>query len=146
MAEEPGEDRSALEQRERDLEALQALYAHWERGDFDFADVFAEDMVWAPADALEAGEYTGVGEIKKAWRTWLQSWEPPFRIRATEIIPGTEGKYVVMQVFSGKGKSSGVESEESTGLVVTLREGKITRMEGYWDRDEAFRAASIEPR
>ena len=103
-------------------------------------------MVWAPADALESGEYTGVGEIREAWRTWLQAWEPPFRIRATEIIPAAEGKYVVIQVFSGKGKSSGIESEESTTLLATLRDGKVARMEGYWDRDEAFRAAGIEPR
>ena len=100
---------SALEQKRRDLEVLQALYAHWQRGDFGFTEAFADDVTWVPADALETGEYTGLDELRENWRTWLQAWDE-FQIKATEVIPATEGRYVVMQVFRGKGKASGAES------------------------------------
>jgi ketosteroid isomerase-like protein len=142
MADEDAGAMSALEQKKRDLEVVQALYAHWARGDFDFAEVFAEDVVYVP-EGIEEGEYKGIGQISKVWRKWLQAWDPPFRIRATEVIPGPGGRYVVMQEFRGTGKSSGVESEASTAAVFTLQDGKITRMEGHWERAEALRAAGI---
>ena len=128
-----------IEPRKRDLETLEALYEHWARGDFDYTEAFADDWVWAPADALETGEYTGSEQIRESWRGWLQSWDG-FQVEATEVIPGPEGRYLVMQVFRGKGKASGVESTGQTAVVAAMRDGKIARLEGFWDRDAAIRA------
>jgi ketosteroid isomerase-like protein len=132
-----------LDPRKRDLEVLQELYSHWERGDFTYWEVFADDYVWKAVDVIESGEYTGIDEISAAWRTWLQSWDR-FRVEAEEIVPGPDGRYVVMQVFRGTGKASGLESEERSAAVATMRDGLITRMEGYWDVDAALRAAGVD--
>ncbi len=59
---------------------------------------------------------------------------------------GSDGKYVVMQLFQGKGKASGLESEERSAAVVTMRDGLIAHMEGFWDRDAALRAAGVGSR
>jgi ketosteroid isomerase-like protein len=139
------EETSGLGQSDRDLETIRALYSHWERGDFTYANPFAEDFVWAPVDAIESGENVGLAASREAWRTWLQSWEG-FRIEAEEVIPAGGGRYVVMQVFRGRGKVSGLESEDNrSAVVVTLRDGMIVRMEGYWDRNKALRAALEQP-
>jgi ketosteroid isomerase-like protein len=132
-----------IEQAKRDLETLEALYARWARGDFANTDAFTEDVVWVPTGAPESGVFTGIEELTKSWRGFLQAWEE-LRISAKEVIPGSGGKYVVMQVFRGKGKSSGVETEGKTAVFFTMRDGKVARMEGYWDRDAALRAAGID--
>jgi ketosteroid isomerase-like protein len=134
---------SALEQRKRELEALQALYARWARGDFTAAEFFADDVVWVPQGIDVDGEFHGVRAMAEQWRDYLTAWSQ-FQIKAVEVIPASAGQYVVVQIFRGKGKSSGAVTEGRTAVVITMRDDKIARMEGYWERDDAFRAAGIE--
>jgi ketosteroid isomerase-like protein len=134
---------SALEEKRRDLEVLQALYAHWARGDFDFAEPYADDVIFVPDPAdLDHGEFNGRAAMAEQWRTFLQAWKD-FRIKALDVIPAPEGRYVVVQAFRGIGKASGAVTEETSAAVMTLRDGEITRMEGYWDRNDALRAAGL---
>ena len=139
------EENVELDQQSRDIEVLREVYSHWERGDFTYWEAFTDDYAWKPVDALESGEYTGIAEISASWRSWLQAWDG-FGIEAEEVIPGSDGRYVVMQLFRGKGKASGVESEERSAAVATMRDGLIARMEGFWDRDAALQAAGVEGR
>jgi len=127
----------------RELEVIRELYAHWERGDFTYSKAFAEDYVWKAGDAIESGEFKGLAEVREAWRAWLQAWDG-FSVEAEEVIPGSDGRYVVMQLFRGKGKASGLESEERSAAVLTMRDGLIARAEGFWDRDAALQAAGVE--
>ncbi|MFL5905993.1 MAG: nuclear transport factor 2 family protein [Solirubrobacterales bacterium] len=133
------------EARERDLETLRGLYSEWARGDFDNSDYFTDDVVWDPgSDILEIGEFTGKEAMSANWRGFLQAFSQGFRIEAEEIIPGSEGRYVVMQLFEGIGKASGVETKGRTALAITMRDGKIAEMHGFLDREAALRAAGID--
>ena len=131
-----------IDRQNRDIDVLREVYSHWERGDFTYWEAFADDYVWKAVDVIESGEYTGIEEVSAAWRTWLQAWDG-FSVEAEEVIPGSDGRYVVMQLFRGTGKTSGLQSEERSAAVATLRNGLIVRMEGYWDRDAALRAAGL---
>jgi len=137
------QENAEVARQNRDLEVLQEVYSHWERGDFTYWEAFADDYVWKAVDAIESGEYTGIAEVSAAWRTWLQAWDG-FSVEAEEVVAGSDGRYVVMQLFRGKGKASGLESEERSAAVVTMRDGLIARMEGFWDRDVALQAAGVE--
>jgi ketosteroid isomerase-like protein len=139
------EENVELDGQNRDLEVLREVYSHWERGDFTHWEAFAENYVRKPVDAIESGEYTGIAEVSAAWRTWLQAWDG-FRIEAEEVVAGSDGRYVVMQMFQRKGKASGLESEERSAAVVTMQDGLIARMEGFWDRDAALQTAGVERR
>ena len=136
------EENLELDGQARDLEVIRELYSHWERGDFEYREAFTEDYVWEAVDAVESGEYKGITEVRAAWRDWLQAWDW-FTVAAEELIVGADGRYVVMQLFRGTGKASGLESEGHSAAVVTMRNGRISRMEGYWDRDAALRAAGV---
>lgn len=126
-----------------DLDRLRALFEMWARGDFSDGEVFTDDVAWVPADAIEKGEYRGREAAREVWYRFLEAWKE-FRIEAEEIVPGSDGRYLVMQVFRGVGKSSGLVSEERTAVVITMRDGRIARMEGFWDRDAALREAGIQ--
>ena len=137
------EENAELDRKNRDLAVLREVYSHWERGDFTQWEAFADDYVWKAVDATEPGEYRGMAAVTAAWRTWLQAWDG-FSVAAEDVVAGSDGRYVVMQLFRGKGKASGLESEERSAAVVTMRDGLIARMEGFWDRDAALRAAGVE--
>jgi uncharacterized protein len=137
------EENAELDRQNRDLEVLRELYSHWERGDFTYWEPFADDYVWKAVDVIESGEYTGIEEVSAAWRAWLQAWDG-FRVEAEEVVAGSDGRYVVKQLFRGRGKASGLESEERSAAVATIQDGRIVRMEGYWDIDAALQAAGVE--
>ena len=137
------EENLELDRQNRDLEVIRELYAHWERGDFTYSEAFTEDYVWKANDVIESGEFKGLAEVREAWRAWLQAWDG-FSVEAEEVIPGSDGRYVVMQLFRGTGKASGLESEERSAAVVTVRDGLISRAEGFWDRDAALQAAGVK--
>jgi ketosteroid isomerase-like protein len=139
------EENADLDRQNRELEVIRELYSHWERGDFTYWEAFADDYVWKAHDATEPGEYTGITEVRDAWRTWLQAWDD-FTVQAEEVIACAHGRYVVMQLFRGKGKASGLESENRSAAVATIQDGLIVQMEGFWDRDAALRAVGVERR
>ena len=134
-----------IDRQNRDVEILREVYSRWERGDFTSWEAFADDYVWKAVDAIESGEYTGIAEVRAAWRTWLQSWDG-FSVEAEEVMAGSDGRYVVMQLFRGTGKTSGLSSEERSAAIVTMRVGQIVRLEGFWDYEAALQAAGVEGR
>src|SRR6187397_918681 len=88
--------------QDRDLEVLREVYSRWERGDFTSWEAFTDDYVWKPVDGFVSGEYRGLDEISASWRTWLEAWDG-FGIEAEEVLAGSGGRYVVMQLFRGTG-------------------------------------------
>ena len=139
------EENVGLERHKVEVEVLRDVYSQWARGDFTSWEAFADDYVWKPVDAIESGEYKGIAEVSASWRTWVAG-VGSFSVEAEEVVASPDGRYVVMQLFRGKGKASGLESEERSAAVVTMREGLIARMEGFWDRDAALQATGVERR
>jgi uncharacterized protein len=76
------------------------------------------------------------GEIEEIWDSWLSEPEQLFE----------SGERVVAFVRSrGRGKSSGVEVEDTSANVWTIRDGKAVAYRLYRDHDEALAAAGLPP-
>jgi ketosteroid isomerase-like protein len=75
-----------------------------------------------------------VGMVNDVW--------DDFRFEVEELIDA--GDHVVAQVkLSGKGKGGGVPVEQHDMHVLTMRNGRCTRLEVHRDRAEALRAAGL---
>jgi ketosteroid isomerase-like protein len=131
------------QERERDVQALRAVYEGWAQGDFHDVDVFTDDIVWVTPEGPERGTFVGIEEFTKSWSAFLEAWDD-LRNEAEEILPTPDGRYLVMQVFRARGRASGVAVEDENAVLFTMRDGKIARMEGHWSRDSARRAAGLE--
>ena len=70
-----------------------------------------------------------------------EPWEPgPYEL--DEVADG--GDHVAARLRRDvRGKSSGVEVEFDLWVVVTFRDGKVTRAEWFEDREEALEAAGL---
>jgi ketosteroid isomerase-like protein len=124
-----------------DIEKLESLAGEWAQGEFWNADAYAEDVVFV-VSGPEGGEYQGHQGLGMAWRSFLSAWED-FRVEVERVIPGKEGRYVLLLTNRGRGKGSGMQLDAKVANVLSMHEGKIARLEMFWDRDAALAAAGV---
>jgi uncharacterized protein len=89
----------------------------------------------------EGRVYRGHDGVVEAIRTWGGTWED-WKIEIEEIVDAGEHVLVVDRQ-SGRGKGSGVEFDQQTFWVYTLREGKIIRVMWLPTRARALEVAGL---
>jgi ketosteroid isomerase-like protein len=88
-------------------------------------------------------EYTGFDGFAEAWRDWTSPFES-FQIDVEEMIDA--GDQVVSLVsMSGKTRTGGAEIPQPGAAVWTVVDNRVRKVEFHIDRDEALRAAGLEP-
>ena len=89
----------------------------------------------------EGGVYRGHEGIEEAILAWVETWAD-YRFEIKEIIAAGDRVLAIMQEF-GRGDGSGVEIDQHTFWVNTMRDGRIGHTKIFLDRDEAFEAAGL---
>ena len=91
--------------------------------------------------APDARTYHGRDGVRKALDSWFEAWEwMQVEIEATREV----GDHVLVQLYQrAKGKGSAVEVEIDTSNVYTFRDGKVSRIELFTDREPALEAAGL---
>jgi ketosteroid isomerase-like protein len=68
-----------------------------------------------------------------------------YRMMPEQFIDASDRQVLVFSREGGRGKGSGVEVEtHPTAHLWTLREGLAIRMQSYWEREDALRAAGLD--
>jgi ketosteroid isomerase-like protein len=132
---------------EAELRLLHDIYADWSRGDFSNADWTDPGIVLVDVDGPARGERHGRKEVSKGWAEVLSSWED-FSATAEEVLDLEDGRVLVLTRNRGRGKASGLDLDTvpTRGAnLFTFRDGRVTRIEAYWDRENAFRELGIAP-
>jgi ketosteroid isomerase-like protein len=100
--------------------------------------------------AMVAPEYTPQGQTTSgfegflgAWLDWTSAYAS-FRIDIDEVIEAGD-RVVSLGRQTATTKTGGVEIESFAGAVMTVREGRVSRMEFHLDREATMRAAGLEP-
>jgi ketosteroid isomerase-like protein len=122
------------------LELVRSIYADWERGDFSSAEWAHPkiELIWV--DGPEPGEWKGLAEATEAWLEVLSAWED-VRAEADEYRDLDSVRVLVLDHRSARGRTSGLEIGQTRTQGATLwhvRDGKVTKLVIYWDRDRAF--------
>ncbi len=109
-----------------------------------FTALTTPDFVWSPSMVAVEGEVFHASEgIRRYFDSLSSAWET-FLILPDSFreLPSV---VVMLGRLSGHGKNSGVPVDASLGMVFDLRDGKVARIRGYLDHDEALRAAKLDP-
>jgi ketosteroid isomerase-like protein len=83
---------------------------------------------------------------RDAMRAYVQDWIDTFdefRIEPVALIDAGRGVVVAVLRYGGRAKLSGIETDETFGVVFTIRDGKIARGREYATRDQALEAAGL---
>lgn len=83
--------------------------------------------------------YEGHDGLRRLGAEVQEVWEE-FRIEPEQFVDAGD-RVIVIEVRRGRGSGSGVEVEQRSGVIWTLREGKVVDMETDLDPKEALEAA-----
>jgi ketosteroid isomerase-like protein len=127
------------------LELVRSLYTAWGRGDWSSVDWADPEIEFVGADALDRARTRGLAGLGEAWRAFLDAWEE-WRVEPEEFREVDDERILVMIRVSGRGRTSGLEVGQMRSEAANLfhiREGKVTRLALYWDREEALADAGL---
>jgi ketosteroid isomerase-like protein len=104
------------------------------------AEVFAEDFVCIQ-HGLDEQPRTGLRGLREGWLNWLAPWES-YRTQIEDVI---DGETCVLVLTRDLARRRGMESEVEmvAAAVWTIHDGKVTRIEFFPDRTDAYAAAGL---
>lgn len=130
------------------VELVRSIFAAWGRGDFWSSAEWAHpEIEFVMADGPSPGRWTGVAGMTEGWRDVLGPWEE-YRVEADEYRVLDDERVLVLVHFSGSGKISGVQLGEMRtrgAALLHIRDGKVTRLVPYFDRDRALADLGLSP-
>ena len=129
------------------LDLVRSLYEDRERGDFGSVEWAHPQIEWIIADGPTAGSWTGLAGMAESFRGMLGAWEA-LRVEVDEYRDLDGERVLVLHHLSGRGKTSGLEIGQVPYKGATLlhvRDGKLTRLVHYWDRERAFADLGLTP-
>ena len=129
------------------LDLVRSLYVDWERGDFARAEWADTDIEYVIADGPSPGSWTGLAEMAEAHRDVLRAWED-FGVEAEEYREFDDGRVLVLDHLSGRGKTSGLNLGQTRTMgawLFQIRDGSVTKMVRYIDRDRALADLGLAP-
>jgi ketosteroid isomerase-like protein len=115
----------------------------------DFAaamDAYAEDValtVHGPLGEMVGQAATGKEAVGEWFGDWFRQFAPGYHFEIEDARSSGDRVFLVA-THGGRGRASGAPVEGETAYVYTVREGKISRVELFADREEALEAAGLE--
>jgi ketosteroid isomerase-like protein len=123
------------------VEQARAAYAAWSARDLDaFVKVFHDDVEVKPflGRGLGASTYRGHGGLRRWYEEANEAWDE-LRIEPHEFREIGDRLAVFLRAI-GRGRGSHVEVEAELVHVAEFRDGKVARLEGFGDREQALKA------
>jgi ketosteroid isomerase-like protein len=93
----------------------------------------------------ETGVYRGIEAVRRYFAQFTESFDE-FIFEANDFIDLGEDNVLVLFHLRMRGKGSGATVEASPGWILTVRGGKVVRIEAYVDRAQALAVAGLESR
>jgi ketosteroid isomerase-like protein len=102
------------------------------------ADLRIENMPEFPIQ----GPYDGHEGLAQWWEDLIEVIED-LRFEVKEVIDLGDERVLSVQRALGRATHTGIEMDVLWASVVTLREGKIVRLQGYWTPEQAREAVGL---
>jgi ketosteroid isomerase-like protein len=126
-------------------EALTVVRAFFDAvGDANLAEHLDPEVVWfgTRGGLDESRVMRGPQAVLDYLREIQDAWES-FDVEVERLLESGDSVVVFMRE-KAHARQGGVELQDNTAMILTVRNGKIVEMRGYLDRDEALRAAGLE--
>jgi ketosteroid isomerase-like protein len=129
---------------QENVEVVEAAFGAMARAGFDEALAYVDPEVeFAPPDeAVESPTgFKRHDALRERWATLMEPFQDA-RFEPVEFIDVDDKTVVAVFRLMVRGRASEVPVEAEPAYVLTLRDGKITRMRAYLHKDQALEAVS----
>ena len=124
------------------MEVVRGVIDGWVRGDSATLDLIAENVTYvAPSAMLGGGIYRGHEGVLQWFVDWRREWTD--YVMEVESYEDLGDQVLTIERNRAMGKRSGVAVDMRTTSLWTLRDGKVTRWEGFPSEEEARKAAGL---
>lgn len=86
--------------------------------------------------------YRGLEGFAAAFRDWLSAWEI-WAVTPTDFVEVDESRVLVLMDVRARSKTHQVEMPIEGANLITIRDGKLARLELFFDRDQALEASGL---
>lgn len=143
---------------QEDIEIVRRLLGPFEQG--DLVPLFRDDTinasiraasepfftpdfecVFVRADVGRAA-YSGLDGLRAGFLDWLEPWES-YRAGVEDVIDAGDGRVAVLTNDHAYPRGANAEVTFLGAPLWTVRDGKVARIEFYWDRAEGLAAAGL---
>ena len=143
---------------QQDVELVRALLEPFEQG--DIIPIWRDDAIHAARREASAhlltpdfecvfvredvgrSMYYGVDGLRAAWLDWLEPWDS-YHAGIEDVIDAGAGRVVVLTRDHARPKGASAEVDFLGAPIWTVRDGKVARIEFYFNRAEGLAAAGI---
>jgi hypothetical protein len=131
------------------LDLVRSIYADRERGDHGSTEWAHPEIDLVVADGPEPGSWTGVSALVERREDFLSAWEG-LRLKVDEYRELDDERVLVLtRAGGGRGRTSGLELGGHGGgggaSVYHVRDGKVTRLVIYLEREHALTDLGLAP-
>ena len=125
------------------VEVVKRYVAAWNAGDMNAVHEIQDPdvIVWPTTDWPEPGPYIGREAVMRQLGRQRETWDADALELISDFIE-TADRVVLRIIWRGAGHGPELNME-LTG-VYTVREGKITVFEFFWDHSKALKAVGLE--
>lgn len=143
---------------QEDVEVVRQLLGPFEQGDavplfrddtINAALVTASEPFFTPdfecvfvREDVGRATYQGLEGLRSAWLDWLEPWES-YHPGVEDVIDAGEDRVVVLTRDRARPQGAAANVDFLGAPVWTLRDGKVRRIEFYWNRAEGLAAAGL---
>jgi ketosteroid isomerase-like protein len=122
------------------LDLVRSIFEARERGDYSSAQWADPEIEYVMVDGPAPGTFRGYAEMARGVRDFLSAWED-FRAIAEGYRELDANRVLVLLRLEGRGKTSGLDLSETAtegADVVHLCDGRVTRIDHYFNRERAL--------
>jgi hypothetical protein len=126
-----------------DRKALDATLGPLVQPDFETVTVPGQvPLSGAGVDDPSRPIFYGLDGFVAAFRDWLTAWET-WVVTPADFIDVDENRVLVMLDIRARSKTHQVEMPVEGANLLTIKDGKVARIELFFDRDQALEAAGL---
>jgi len=133
---------------QENVETIRHAFEAYNRGDPSvFLDLYDPDIVLrvSMVATVESGTYHGAEAVEHFYRRFFATFGKSYRVTLIELIDAGDS-VVAIHDARARGRQSGAEVERrSIAVIITMRGGKIIRIDHPSDVDEALEAVGLSP-
>ena len=122
------------------LDLVRSILAAWEQADFRSVAWAHPQIEYILLGGPEPGKWDGLAAMTASVRSFMSAWED-YGITAEDLRELDDERVLALVRLSGRGKTSGLEIADTHAQgaeVWHVRDGTVTRLVMYWDRDHAL--------
>jgi ketosteroid isomerase-like protein len=131
----------------KNLDLVRSIFADWERGDYSSAQWADPGIEYVVADRPAPGSWTGVASMTAGWCDVLRACLG-LGGGVDECRELDDGRVLVLYRLTGHGRTSGLDLGQMRARgasIFSLREGKVSKLVSYLDRDRALADLELTP-